>query len=141
MKMQKIEELLLEFEGIRLKPYLDQYGNLTIGIGRCLDTKGISREEALYLFYNDLDDTMDRLNMYIPWIKNLDPVRYDVIIIMAFQLGVGGLMTFKRTMDLVKNGEYHAASIEMLNSKWAMVDCPKRAGKLSQMMDSGKYPE
>lgn len=51
-------------EGLRLKPYRDTVGKLTIGIGRNLDDVGISEAEAEYLLSNDLDRTISDLDKY-----------------------------------------------------------------------------
>ena len=43
-------------EGLRLKPYVDTAGKLSIGVGRNLDDKGISKTEADFLLADDLND-------------------------------------------------------------------------------------
>ena len=47
--MPTIEEQLLLHEGLRLKPYRCTSNKLTIGVGRNLEDKGISKEEAMRL--------------------------------------------------------------------------------------------
>ena len=79
-------------EGLRLKPYRDTVGKLTIGIGRNLDDVGISEAEAKYLLSNDLDRTISDLDKYMLWWQTLDTPRRRVILNMAFNLGVAGLM-------------------------------------------------
>ena len=46
--MKTIEEQLILHEGLRLKPYRDTVGKLTIGVGRNLDDVGITRAEAFF---------------------------------------------------------------------------------------------
>ena len=46
-------DLILKNEGIRLHPYLCPAGYLTIGVGRNLDSIGITRAEAFYLLDNE----------------------------------------------------------------------------------------
>ena len=48
-------DLLIRHEGIKLKPYHCTSGKLTIGIGRNLEDRGITKEEAIYLLNNDND--------------------------------------------------------------------------------------
>jgi len=55
MNMQRLQNTLEHHEGLRLKPYKDSVGKLTIGIGRNLDDVGISKSEALLLLQNDID--------------------------------------------------------------------------------------
>ena len=46
--MKSIVNQLILHEGLRLKPYRCTAGKLTIGVGRNLETKGLSEEEALF---------------------------------------------------------------------------------------------
>ena len=51
--MQKITDQLIRHEGLRLTPYRCPAGRLTIGVGRNLEEKGISEQEAMVLLEND----------------------------------------------------------------------------------------
>ena len=53
-RMESMIGMLKRHEGLRLKPYQDTIGKLTIGYGRNLDDRGISKEEAEYLLRNDI---------------------------------------------------------------------------------------
>jgi hypothetical protein len=55
-----LAELLSRFEGLRLKPYRDTVGKLTIGFGRNLEEKGISQLEAEFLLYQDIEQSIER---------------------------------------------------------------------------------
>lgn len=61
MDTQQLREQLERHEGLRLKPYKDTVGKLTIGIGRNLDDKGISRKEAFALLDNDIAEVVRQL--------------------------------------------------------------------------------
>ena len=52
--MNQSDALIAKHEGLRLKPYKDSVGKLTIGYGRNLDDVGISQEEAEILFSADV---------------------------------------------------------------------------------------
>lgn len=136
--MSRLEEQLLVDEGLRLKPYKDTVGKLTIGIGRNLDDVGITKDEAIILLRNDIARTTKDVIANIPWWSTLDEVRRDVIINMAFNLGIEGLLKFKRTLLSIQNGEYEQASKEMLESKWAK-QVGNRARRLAEMMRTGEY--
>jgi lysozyme len=123
-------------EGLRLKPYRCTAGKLTVGIGRNLDDRGISVTEAEFLCHNDVADVITDLDRELPWWRDLDPVRQRVLANMAFNMGIGGLLTFKNTLRLVKDGKYLEASQHMLASKWAGQVGP-RALRLAQMMRDG----
>lgn len=134
-----VKNLIKEHEGCRLKPYKCTAGKLTIGWGRNIEDVGISQQEADYLFDNDLKKVQDELLAKIPWFTTLNEVRQAVLLDMAFNLGVNGLLKWVITLGNVAKGHYKQASIDMLNSKWAK-QVPNRAKKLSAMMDSGKWP-
>jgi lysozyme len=57
---------LIRDEGLKLKPYTDTVGKLTIGIGRNLTDRGISRQEALVLARNDVDAAAAELDRFAP---------------------------------------------------------------------------
>ena len=126
-------------EGERLKPYRCTAGKLTIGVGRNLEDRGITREEAAYLLANDIAAEERELLRALPWVAKLDDVRQRVLLDMAFNLGVVGLLSFKRTLGVIEAGRYELAAAMMLDSKWAG-QVGQRAERLSRMMATGKDP-
>lgn len=138
MNKTKLAEQLKIHEGLRLKPYRDTVGKLTLGIGRNLEDKGISEKEALSMLNNDVDEFYSKLAKKIPWFLNLDDARQNVLVNMAFNLGINGLLSFEMTLKLIECGDYHNAANEMLNSKWAR-QVGNRAYELSTQMATGEY--
>jgi lysozyme len=126
-------------EGERLKPYRCTAGKLTIGVGRNLEDRGITAEESAMLLANDITAMETELMRALPWVAQLDEVRQRVLIDMAFNLGVQGLLNFKRTLAAVQAGQYQQAAAMMLESRWAQ-QVGQRAKRLSDMMASGKTP-
>lgn len=126
-------------EGVRLKPYRCTAGKLTIGIGRNLEDRGITLAEAQQLLANDLVDIRNGLVNALPWVGNLDDVRQRVLVDMAFNLGLAGLLQFERTLAAIKAGEYQRAATMMLQSKWAR-QTGQRAERLARMMVTGADP-
>ena len=124
-------------EGERLKPYRCTAGKLTIGVGRNLDDRGITSDESAYLLNNDIDSHWIELLEHLPWVETLDEVRQRVMLDMAFNLGIFGLLTFHRTLGHIKAGNYALASSAMLESKWA-TQVGQRARRLASMMKTGK---
>ena len=53
---------------------------------------------------------------------------------MNYQLGVTAFSKFKKTIYLLANKDYKGASVEMLDSKWARDDTPRRAKELSDRL-------
>jgi len=134
--MKTIEEQIKLHEGLRNKPYRDTVGKLTIGVGRNLDDVGISDEEAKYLLRNDLKKVKEKLCKY-DWFTKLDYIRMKVVLDMAFNLGIKGLLSFKNMIKALKEEDYTQASKEMINSKWYR-QVGYRAERLVRMMRTGK---
>lgn len=123
-------------EGLRLHPYRDTVGKLTVGYGRNLDDLGITGEEAEALLENDLGRVMRRLAP-LPAFRDLDDVRQAVLINMAFNLGYGGLLKFKRMWAAIEAADYDEAARQMLDSLWAR-QVGRRATELADMMQTGE---
>tara|TARA_Y100000589_G_scaffold79624_1_gene73288 strand:- start:1617 stop:2216 length:600 start_codon:yes stop_codon:yes gene_type:complete len=133
-----IHQLTLH-EGMELKPYRCTGGKLSIGVGRNLDDRGITEAEAQLMLSNDIDDFADRLKREIPWMAELSPVRQRVLLDMAFNLGISGLLKFKRTLKAIRAKQYEKAAEMMLDSRWA-TQVGQRAKRLSKMMATGHIP-
>jgi lysozyme len=133
------ERLIRLHEGLRLTAYRCSAGKLTIGHGRNIEDIGITREEADYLLVNDLSRVEAELHAQLPWVTRLDPVRWAVLCDMAYNLGLGKLLQFTRTLSLIEGGDYAAAAGAMLQSKWA-TQVGTRAQRLAAMMATGTVP-
>jgi lysozyme len=72
------------------------------------------------------------------WFIRLSAIRQAAIENMAYQLGVTGVMRFRMMIRALRDGDHGNASLEMLDSKWATVDTPERAERVSQVMHTGK---
>lgn len=136
-----LEQQLRRDEGEKLYAYRDHLGYLTIGVGRLIDKRkggGISKEESAILLANDIRRKTSELVERLPWVKQLSPARRGVLINMAFQMGVDGLLGFKNTLQMIKEGRYEEASRAMLNSLWAQ-QTPERAVRLARQMATDKW--
>lgn len=136
MNVQALQNQLIIDEGLRLKPYPDSVGKLTIGIGRNLTDVGISRDEALTLNSNDIKDICDRLDAALGWWRHMTENRQQALANMAFNLGINGLLGFRDTLNHLQANEYDLASKTMLSSKWA-TQVGERAVRLSEMIKNG----
>jgi lysozyme len=124
-------------EGLRLFPYVDSVGKVTIGYGRNLTDNGINQEEAAAMLEQDIQRHVSDLIIAFPWVLTLDPARQIVLGNMAFNLGITRLRLFKRFLASVQAGQYAQAAIEMLESRWAEQVGP-RATRLASVMHSGE---
>mgnify|MGYP002629922797 CR=1 FL=1 len=139
--MKHLIDQLRRDEGEVLHAYSDHLGYLTIGVGRLIDKRkggGITQAEAAYLLQNDIDRVSSEIFRRIPWAETLDQARLGVLIAMAFQMGVDGLLKFKTTLKRIQERDYAGASQSMLDSLWAQ-QTPARAKRLSQQILTGVW--
>jgi len=129
----KLSEQLIRHEGMKSKPYLCTAGRLTVGVGRNLMDNGINEEEALYLLNNDIDTMQKKVEYHLPWVIDLKEHQKMVLINMAFNLGVGGLLTFKNMLQALEQGDLALVEYEMLDSLWAD-QVGQRADELAAQM-------
>ena len=136
--MKKIFELIIKHEGLRLKPYVDTKGKLTIGYGRNLTDVGISKREAKIMLIDsvraactDLDSVLGKET-----INKLSDDRYRCLVDMMFNLGRARFKTIKIMIGALKREDYKKASEEMLDSIWAS-QVGNRAKELAKMMLNG----
>jgi lysozyme len=137
--MSNLVKMLTLHEGYRRFPYRDTVGKLTVGIGINLDDTGLFLDEAQAVLQIRLAKVATELERKLPWIADLDEVRASVLVDMAYNLGVAGLLGFKNTLAFVQSGEYTKAAQNMLRSKWAG-QVGKRATRLAEMMRTGRWP-
>ncbi len=138
---------LADDEGRRGKVYDDATGRLivpgshvighpSIGVGRALDVHGLDDTEIDFLFTADVYATERELGKLVWW-QRLTPVRQGVIVNMAFNMGVGGLLGFRHMIAAIERGDYEAAALEMLRSRWAQQVQASRRDRLIAQMRSG----
>jgi len=155
----KLIEKLIAHEGLRLEVYKDSLGIDTIGIGRNLEDRGISKDEldwmdypsieyvysdgiseadAMYLAQNDVQIVEDELLRAHPCVDRLDAVRQLILVDMAFNMGVPRLCKFKKMWTAVHENKFDIAAKEMLDSRWAN-QVKSRAVKLANAMHNGEF--
>ncbi len=117
--LQKAKELIKAHEGMREKMYLDNTGHYTIGFGHNLQFMPISENACNVILDDDLQWFAENLPKHLPWVNNLSAERYAVMLDMAFNLGIMGLLRFKKFLNYMADGKYLQAADEMLDSIWA----------------------
>lgn len=130
-----VKEMLLQDEGLSLRPYTCTAGYLTIGVGRNLESSGINREEAMYLLDNDIRTATAKAETF-DWFYLLTFNRQAVVVCMIFQIGFAGFKEFKKMIAALEKGDHDEAAKQMLDSRWAK-QTPARAKKYSQLMKEG----
>lgn len=137
--MSKLREMLIEDEGLELKVYKCPAGKWTLGVGRNVEELGITKGEALFLLDNDIARVRQECQNHFRWFGRLSEPRQDVIVMMVFQLGMTRFKKFRNMIEALSFGNGFIAAEEMLNSKWAREDSPKRAARLAEIMKAGSY--
>lgn len=149
MNRRALFDRLLAAEAIRLFVYDDRtgkaikagdtlIGNPTIGIGRELSKRGITRAEATVLCENDIDEAQRGLDAIAGWWRGLDETRQQILCEMSFNLGASGLGGFVKMLAALKAGDFNTAAIEMLDSKWK-TQVGTRAFALANAMRTGRF--
>lgn len=131
--LKTVREELIRDEGYRRFPYRCTAGKLTIGIGRNLQSNGLSREEAEYLLNNDISKVIADLRRLFREFDSFPESVQRVLINMRFQLGPGTFRQFRRFRTACRRHKWRKAAREMINSRWYR-QTPNRAKRLVNIM-------
>lgn len=127
--LQTVTDDLKSDEGWRAKSYLDHLGVPTIGYGFTWLTK----EEGEFLLNNRVRLVYSQLSLQIKGFEELPPMVQRALINMAYQLGIEGLLKFRKTIRYIEAGRYKEAADEALDSLWAK-QTPNRAKRVTNWM-------
>lgn len=164
MDYQKLIQQLKQCEGEKFTAYLCTEGYWTIGIGRNLETNGLTDAECHMIFGEILpkDEAIERLKkqkitphqsetLFMNDLAKVEEACYRnikmtgndarraVIINMAFQLGIAGLLKFKKTIAFYESENFADAAEELIDSKYAREDTPERAQLMREQMLTGVW--
>ena len=99
---------------------------------------GLRRAEAMSLLRTDvLTKELELLNQW-PAYVNLSEPRQGALVNMAFQLGVKGLMGFRNTLFMMREGRFVEAARSARASKWAQ-QTPKRAARVTRQIETNEW--
>jgi lysozyme len=151
--MDAMNPLLIEqvkrHEGFRADIYHCTAGKRTIGYGRNLDANPLyqgrpvpvplSRELAEEILNSDLGDVAFELQQRCAaYAQGEAGPRRDVLINMAFNLGVPGLLKFRRLLGAFAVKNWIEAAAQMEDSDWHR-QVKGRALELEKQMIRGEY--
>ena len=122
-------------EGFRSKVYKCTAGYDTIGYGFAIKDLDLDEDICDMILERKIAKLVKRLGDRLPYLYTVPVEVHDVLVEMAYQMGVSGLLKFKKTLMYVESKDYKDASVEMLDSRWAK-QTPNRAKKLSDIMAS-----
>lgn len=136
-----LREQLIAEEGNIPYAYQDHLGFWTIGVGILIDKrKGghLRPEEINFILDNRIALKGAEVDKALPWAKTLNEPRRAVLIGMAFQMGLDGLLDFTNTLKLIQAGKYTEAGKNMMLSLWAK-QTPGRAQRMADQMATGEW--
>ena len=128
-------------EGEVLHAYKDTLGYLTIGVGILIDARkggGITEEESAWLLQRRVNAKQLELFSTLPWFRYLDTVRQAALLNMAYQLGVDGLMEFRKMLAALRDQRWAEAESHALDSDWAK-QTPERARRVARQLATGAW--
>jgi len=117
------------------EPVKAPQGNLTIGIGRNLQDYKITHHEAIYLCLNNIRNCENVLGDLL-FFNFLDFPRKYVLINVCFNVGLSGIMRFKKMLKAMHNRDWQEAAKELLDSNAAR-KLSNRYDQLAKIMISG----
>ena len=126
-----------QHEGYRSKVYKDSLGIPTIGYGFAIKDLELDQDICDLILERKVKDLKDRIKKKFSWYKYMPPTIKDIVVEMCYQLGLYGFSCFKKTISYLQNKEWEKASVEMLDSRWA-IQTPRRARELSEIVKGVK---
>jgi len=124
-------------EGVKNFPYEDTEGNLTIGVGRNLDSNGLTDDEVEFLLQTDANNAIKDAKS-LPYWDSLNSARQLVVCDLCFNLGLTRFLRFTKTNAALSAGEYDKAADEMVDSRWYK-QTGRRAERLVDAMRTGLW--
>ena len=110
----KLKALLIQQEDLKLFPYTDTTGNITIGVGRNLSARGVSQPEALGMLDDDILWFTSKIVESLPWASQLSDNRFCGVISIAFNIGLHGLLECNTLLNYLEAGHWQSAHDDCL---------------------------
>lgn len=144
-----IQEQLERDEGREKRPYQDQFGWWTGGIGHNFQTKLLSEVPSQFtpemsdaqidgLFQADLNHVNHLLDVYFPWHTTKPDFVIGVLQNMGFNLGVPKLSHFNTFLQYVRDGQFDQAA-EDLRHTAVFAELPERYERLAKQLETGEW--
>ena len=140
MDIERLKKQVIANEGVRKTAYKDTLNNWTIGVGHLIRLpneeylldKELTDLEVDQIFVTDLNQAIDDARKFID-ADSIPDEAFEVIVDMAFNLGLPKLLKFKNFQQALKDKDFVKASEEMLDSRWAK-QLPNRSKRLAEIM-------
>ena len=82
---------------------------------------GITKDEAYYLFDNDVKKFSAELRKALPWVNDAPEEVQNILLNMTFNMGIKRLLSFngpQGTLRMIQRGEYKTAAENLTKSLW-----------------------
>ncbi|ECO0585165.1 glycoside hydrolase family protein [Salmonella enterica subsp. diarizonae] len=149
-KNREIFSLLKMEEGVSHKPYINSLGYPTVGVGFKLGPQGASLKNYTFCLTDNvieawLQENIDRVYRSMQRNEKINrallysnSVRADILISMAYQMGVNGLAGFNNMFVAITGQDWNNAADEMRRSIWAK-QTPERAERHATVIETGQW--
>lgn len=122
-------------EGFRARMYDCPSGKKTVGYGINLEATPIPEPVADHWLRHEIDGIRNELVQH-EWFNAMSIQRQGVIIDMAYNMGVVGVLGFRRMIMALSAHDYETAAREMLDSQYAR-QVPNRAQRNAESLITG----
>ena len=137
--MDKLVKQLIKHEGEVLTAYKCPAGYITVGVGRNLEGKGITKAESRMLLMNDVGECeADLIRIFGAggW-ERMSSNRRIALIDMRFNLGPGRFRSFRRMIQAIRAEDWAWAGKEAMDSRWAVQVQKSRSGLIYAQLVGG----
>ena len=133
--MDKIIEKIKMEEGDKAKMYKCPAGKWTIGAGINLEAQEMPQEvRDLWLDLIIQKQHNQMLTLVDEYEGNLEDDSVDLVLFdMAYQMGVSGLLKFKKMLTAIRETDWNKAADELLDSNYAR-QTPNRAKRNADLL-------
>jgi len=119
MDMVRLRATITRHEGSRLQMYQDSLGIWTIGVGHNIQEKGISPKVMELMLDEDLEEAISELKRSVSFFSKMPQQVQEALVNLSFNMGIPRLMQFKKTLALLREGDFESAADELLDSRYA----------------------
>lgn len=135
----KLMQSVKAHEGLRLKPYKDSLGILTVGYGHNLESHTVTPHLAEEWLGEDLYSAIISAKMFPEWQFLDTDARQNAFAEMVFNIGPLGVSNFKNMLASIRVQDWQEVAKQALDSKWA-TQVGKRSLTLIAMLQTGNFP-
>lgn len=108
-----------------------------ISIGKDWQGLTMQKEIAEEILLEDLTDLWTSLTKSLPWVELTNETVQLVLLDMAYNMGIHGLLDFKKTLFALEAGNWETAATELKDSRWFNQVGTRAKEHIAAIMDLG----